>query len=270
MDDTANNYLAILTSLQSPGLARYGQETRNNIYVVASLFEIEQIRPLMLAILRSFEVGEARRAFFLLLSWSVRFLIAGGGGGGALEKHYGARAQEITSGSVKSASALAKAMVDVVPKDTEFKVAFERLRVTKAKLARYYLRCLEKRRRKEESPHLAEFEAPERQENLEHIMPGSATTAWDIPPEITSAYYKRLGNMCLLGAKQNVAIGNQKYSDKIPTYAESPFLLTQEVVDFSASKWGAEEIERRRRSLPKKHRSYGRVDIRYGRLGGAA
>jgi len=249
LDTSASDYLALLTSLQAPNFAQYGPESRNEVYTVAALLRIEQIRPLMLAVLQNFEVAEARRAFSMFVSWSVRFLIAGGGGGGVLDRNYGLRAHEVTKKEITTAKHLAKAMEGIIPSDTVFRGAFERHKVTKAALARYYLRCLEHAKRNDEFPHLAEFEAPESQANLEHIMPETAEAAWRVPRELVDANYKRLGNMCLLGAKQNVAAGNLPFLEKRHLYKESPYLLAQDVA--LVETWGPAEIEGRQVELAK-------------------
>lgn len=247
LDETASNYLALLTSLQSPSLEGYGQEARLDIYTVATLLGIEQIRPLMLSVLRMFSIEEARAAFRMFVSWSVRFLVAGGGGGGVLDRHYGRRAQEITGKTIRTARQLAEQMAEFVPSDTDFRVAFERHRVTKSSLARYYLRSLERLKTHQAPPHLAEYEAPETQANLEHVMPESAARTWNLAQEQVETFYKRLGNMCLLAPRQNVGIGNAPFADRRAIYAASPYLLTQDVGDYSD--WGSEEIEARQKKL---------------------
>lgn len=247
LDETASNYLALLTSLQSPALAGYSQETRLDIYTVVTLLGIEQIRPLMLAVLRVFTVDEAQKAFRMFVSWSVRFLVAGGGGGGVLDRHYGKRAQEITNKTIQTAKQLAEQMRDFVPSDTDFRVAFERHRVTKSALARYYLRSLERLKTHQSPPHLAEYEAPETQANLEHVMPESASRTWGLSQEQVESFYKRLGNMCLLSPRQNVGIGNLPFVERRAIYAESPYVLTQEVGEYLS--WGGEEIETRQKQL---------------------
>jgi hypothetical protein len=247
LDETASNYIALLTSLQSPSLSGYSQEARLDLYTVAMVLGIEQIRPLMLAVLRSFSIEEGKAAFRMFVSWSVRFLVAGGGGGGVLDRHYGRRAQEITGGNIQTAKQLSERMREFVPSDTDFRVAFERHRVTKSSLARYYLRSLERLKTNQLPPHLAEYEAPETQANLEHIMPESAARTWGLPQEQVEAFYKRLGNMCLLSPRQNVGLGNVLFSERRGIYTESPYLLTQEIGSYHT--WGSEEIETRQKAL---------------------
>jgi len=54
----------------------------------------------MLAVLKRFSVEEALKAFRLMLSWSVRFLVVGSGGGGTIERNYGVLSQQVSSGKM--------------------------------------------------------------------------------------------------------------------------------------------------------------------------
>jgi hypothetical protein len=78
------DYAALFAPLEHTGWKGYDKETRAYIYVITRILQIVQIRPLLMAIIRTFPAQEARQAFKLCLSWSVRFLVAGGAGGGVI------------------------------------------------------------------------------------------------------------------------------------------------------------------------------------------
>ena len=73
-----------------------------------------------MAILRNFTAVEAQKALKLILSWSVRFLIAGGGGGGVLDRQYSLRASEVSARDIDTARALRESMKEFVPNDELF------------------------------------------------------------------------------------------------------------------------------------------------------
>src|SRR5579864_1507664 len=251
LENTASDYVALLQALDHPGLAALGADTRAAIYTITGLFGIEQIRPLMLAVLKNFSTTEARLAYVKFVSWSVRYLVVGGAGGGTLEKNYGELAFAVTGGSFQTAKQLADKMNGVVPNDIEFQRAFETNTVSKSVLARYYLRSMEKITNGEDHPYLGEFERAESKINLEHIMPETASQAWGVPQELVDANYKRLGILCLLIPKANVKIGNSKYPEKVPIYKDSTFTTTQQVADYSIKEWGVEQIDKRQSALAK-------------------
>jgi hypothetical protein len=74
------DYAALFSPLEHTGWVGFEKQSRAYIYVMTRILQIEQVRPILLSILRKFEPKEATSAFKLLLSWSVRFLIAGSGG----------------------------------------------------------------------------------------------------------------------------------------------------------------------------------------------
>lgn len=247
MEEQASDYVALLTPLEHPKFVDYGKDARQYLTAISNLLGISQIRPLLLAIIRNFDPAEAKKAFEQCLSWSVRFLIAGGGGGGVLDRHYGLRAQEVTKGQIKTAKALAAKMAPYVATDTKFQEAFARASVSKNVLARYYLHSLENYKSGERKPQIGYFESPENSVNLEHIMPDKPRDNWPISIGDAQVYHKRLGNMVLLSARENSKLGVQGFDEKRKIYKNSPFLLTQDVAGYT--EWGGEQIDARQAEL---------------------
>jgi hypothetical protein len=243
----AVDYAALFSPLEHTGWPKYEKHTRAYIYIITRVLQIEQIRPLLLAIITKIDPKEAATAFQLCLAWSVRFLIAGGGGGGVLDRHYGLRAKEISSGDIKTASAMADKMKGIVRTDAEFLEGLRRARISKSHLARYYLRAIELKRADERRPELGGIIEDAGTYNLEHVMPLRPSQSWNLSDEIIQGYAKRLGNMTLLDPSMNVDLDNKTFDEKVPIYKTSPLLITQEVGDFK--KWGPDEIEQRQAAL---------------------
>ncbi|MGF7162358.1 hypothetical protein FHS85_004012 [Rhodoligotrophos appendicifer] len=245
LDTAAGEYVAILNPLQSArweGL-KFGRQALD---LLSNGIGVEQIRPLVLAVARHFDPLEMDRAFQLFLSWSVRFLISGGGGGGKLDRYYGEQAKAVTNRQIKTATELAAAMSEVVPSDARFQEAFATASVSKANLARYYLRAVELHRGKDPSPQFLINEDP-LAVNLEHILPIKPDNDWDVPAETAAVFYKRLGNMVLLPSKVNVEAGNKSFDAKKPFIEKSMFSITREVL--TLSKWGPDQITERQKKL---------------------
>jgi hypothetical protein len=209
--------------------------------------KLEQIRPLMFAISRSFPADQAEKAFRLCVNWSVRFLIVGGRGG-LLDRQYSDRAHEIGTGRIRKASELAEAMRDYVPNDATFEQEFARARVTQSYLARYYLRALDHALAGEAEPE--RVANPETEVvNLEHVMPRVPSQEWHVDAETALACEKRLGNMVLLRAKRNVELGNTGFAKKKKVFEESGFLITRDITHYE--EWGLDEINERQAKLAK-------------------
>ncbi len=245
LDAAASDYVALLTPIQHPRWHGYPTGTRKAIDILINDLGAAQIRPLMLAVTRKFAPKEALKAFQLFISWSVRFMIVGGGSQGKLHRYYGSHAKDVTDGKITTAKGLSETMNEFVPSNRQFQEEFSKANVSKAFLARYYLRAIELFG-KEPMPQLLINEDPNAV-NLEHVLPLSPSKDWDIDSETAATFYKRIGNMVLLGAKDNVTLGNGSFESKRATLQESPFTTTQEVGN--RTKWDAEEIRNRQLKL---------------------
>ena len=224
----------------------YGATSRGHIGTL-NLLGMIQIRPLLLSVLAKFKAGEVRKTLTLLVSWAVRFTIYGGLGSGPLETHYSSTAKQVRDGVIKSASALLKAMKDVVPSDTVFREAFARASVSKSQLARYYVAALEKQAGGEIEPEFVP-NLNEEQINLEHVLPQTPSADWaHVDLESQKLYCKRLGNLCLMKRTENQTVGNDSFATKKRQYAASLFKLTKSIS--KEEDWGPTEIEKRQAVL---------------------
>ena len=245
LDGAATDYVALLTPLQHPRWQGYPPGTRKAIDILINDLAAVQIRPLMLAVARTFTPADALKAFELFISWSVRFLIVGGGSQGKLHRYYGTAAQDVKNGRVKTATELAASMTVFIPGNRQFQEEFSKANVSKSALARYYLRAMELYG-KEAHPQLLINEDPNAV-NLEHVLPINPSKEWKVDAETATTFHRRLGNMVLLGAKDNVTLGNGPFETKQKMLQDSPFTTTQEVG--RCDKWGAEEIRIRQLKL---------------------
>lgn len=244
LDRHAEDYEALFYApLEHKRLAEFGQTGRCIVAATTRVLGVQQIRPLMLAVLEHFSVEEALKAFRLMLSWSVRYLVVGGSGGGTIERNYGMLSQQVSSGKIKMARDLREALD--APADPQFQTAFRAYSISNSQIARYVCRSFEAYLRGENEPATIFFENSATL-NLEHIMPRSAE-GWDVPPDIAKGYHNRAGNLTLLDPKANVEIGNDIFSKKKPIYAKSPFLLTSQLSKYET--WGPAEIDIRQAEL---------------------
>ena len=170
LNSNASDYVALLAPRDHARWNDFSRTSRDAIYTISRELGGEQIRPLMLAVARNFSVEEAQKAFEKMVSWAVRFLIAGGGGGGVMDRSYGTRARDVTRGTISTAKQLSAEMAAVVPSDTLFRNAFAAASIRKTNLARYYLKALELYVKAEKNPQLLPNDDTAAV-NLEHILP---------------------------------------------------------------------------------------------------
>jgi hypothetical protein len=248
LDDYAADYTGLLGPLEHVGWPSIDKQTRAHIYIISRILSIEQIQPLLLAVIRKFDPAQAKQATRIFLDWSVRFLIAGSGGGGPLDRAYGQLSKDVMEGTIKSVADLKKRVgAGILRTDAEFKQAFSKGRVSKTNLARYYLRALELCMKGEQYPELGGILDDTIHFNVEHILPQSESKEWKIPEQTALQFRKRLGNMVLLNPDVNAKIGGNGFAEKKKIFAKSPLLLTQAVGKFA--QWGPAEIDERQESL---------------------
>ena len=210
------------------------------------LLRVTPLRPLMLSVVRNFDSSETVVAFRRFVAWSVRWLVSGGARSGAVETAIGTAAKAVTSGEIKTADALNKALDPVLPNDSRFSLAFRNLTVANHRLARYYLRTLEIACADQKEPEWVPNE--DTVITLEHVLPQHPGANWlDIEAAIHSTYYRRLGNMALLAQTPNTDIGNAPFGDKKKVFAASDYHLTKEIA--TKQDWGPTEIEKRQLEL---------------------
>lgn len=250
--DALNKAAPIYMALDNPSdelWKQYGPQVRESVEALQILKAV-QIRPLVLAILRQFEVTEVRKALPMLVCWTVRFMITGKLGSGPLELGYSERAKDVSTGAIKTSKQLYDASKGFLVADADFEQAFATARVSQHYLARFYLRVLERQNGTKGDGELV-VNPNEDAVNLEHIMPQTRDPHWtaSVTADQHSALVKRLGNLALLDKALNGQSGNLAFIDKIATLKESKITLTNQIA--SNQTWTSVEIDARQKTLAK-------------------
>jgi hypothetical protein len=204
------------------------------------------MRPLMLAVLEKFDKKQVERFFRLAVAWTVRRLAAGFRGG-TQEKLFCDVAMEVRSGQLKNVTAILARLGSDVPSNSKFESDFAKLEVTKAAVARYYLRVLEQQVTKEVLP-----DTNARSVNLEHVLPvnwGAGDWKSFSQDGDTDLFVDRLGNLALLGKHENKSKGAAGFSSKRETLSGSAIVLTKEVGVLGT--WTKEQVNTRQSRLAK-------------------
>jgi hypothetical protein len=248
LGDKVVDYTAII----SPGHAKWNKYPVSIKRCIESInhLRVKVQRPVMLAVAAKFEQTEAVKAFKLILSWCVRFLIVGGGRSGSVNEGYAKIANEIWENKITDTKALAKAAISLIPTDREFEASFASATVGQPFLARYYLRSIEQKMIDEKEPEFV-VNADVTQIILEYILPENPLPGtWiHFDPSDRSAYVHRIGNLALLQATPNSDIGNAEFPVKVKEYKKSGFIWTKKIADKST--WGTKEITERQTNMAK-------------------
>ncbi len=224
-----------------------GTVTQDNIDVLGIL-DLEQNRPLILAIMQHFSPAEIRKAMRALVSWGIRGLVVGGIGGGTAERLYCEAAVNVRKGTIKDVVPLASALAALIHGDDEFEASFTTAEVSRGPLARYILAALERTNAGTPEPELVPNK-DQNEVNLEHILPKNPVAS-DWPKfslDQQRQYLNRVGNLALLSKGPNGKIGNKAFAIKKPILAASALALTQ--LAGSAADWTPADIEGRQKAL---------------------
>ena len=214
---------------------------------VLNLFDIKPMRPLMLAIAEKMSDSEVQKAMPLCVAVGVRLMIAGVTRTGKVEGGSAEAARKTYAGEVATATELRVELAGFAPSDSEFVQAFEVARVSNRKLARYYLRSMELEANNESQPwHMPNDNRNEI--NLEHVLPEKPEGNWpQFSEEDRALYWKRIGNLCLMRAKDNSTLKSAPYTDKKAVYEKSGYRLTRDIA--CADVWTKSAIEERQKRL---------------------
>jgi Protein of unknown function (DUF1524) len=201
-----------------------------------------QIRIVLLAVLGEFSVNEAKKVFPLAVSWSVRFMIAGGSPGN-LESVYTKYAVRIREKEITAAKPLAKAIAREVPNDTAFEAQFATARISFEHIVKYLLRRLNDTVNPSARTG-SKTATDETVVNLEHVYPTNPGAGdWSHISQEDAEYMRnRLGNMALMLSPDNSAVGNAEFSIKKPVYTRQPFPLTQKLAEYDDT-WDRAKVD---------------------------
>lgn len=245
--DTAKTYSALINT-EHEFWSKYDPKVRECVSTL-NLLGMTQIRPLLLAILERFDVGNVKKAFEKLEAVAVRFQIVGGVGGGTLERIYSETAKSVSETKLTTSEDVIKAFT-TLPVDSAFEQAFAVATISKQNLARYYLRCLEEGMASEEGNEKVPNKDTGRV-NLEHVLPLALTAQWQAiwTADDARAFQRRLGNLTLMSAKSNSTVGNEGFAEKKSLYKKSAFFLTKSLGDYE--QWDKTAVENRQREMAK-------------------
>ena len=148
---------------------------------------------------------------------------------------------------IATAAGMKKELAHIIPVDQQFRQAFELVTVSKATLARYYLRSLEMAAKNEAAPWFIPND-DKQTINLEHVLPEKPEKNWPkFDDEAARIYVKRIGNLALLLAKSNSDLRSSDFETKKAVYKDSPYDLTKQIA--TVPEWTPAQISTRQKVL---------------------
>jgi hypothetical protein len=241
----ANAYVATLNP-EHEKWNGYPDPVRKAIEVF-NLLNIKPMRPLLLAIAAKFAPKDTAAAYQFLISLGIRLLIASTTRSGSVEVPLATATNEVFVAKIEDARSLRRRLSEITPKDDEFRMAFENVRVAKGQLARYYLRSLEMAAKGESAPWFIPTD-DRAVINLEHILPKKPEGNWpNFSDDEVMLYSNWMGNQALLKASDNADLRSIGFAEKKKIYSQSPYVLTSQIAEADA--WSVAAIVQRQKTL---------------------
>lgn len=222
-------------------------QTATKALATFNRFDLKPVRPLLLALALKFDAKRFEAAIQLLVSISVRLVIASRTRTGSNEQAFASAALRVFNGEINDIKGLVVALKNAIVTDIEFADEFAKATVSKTEFARYYLHALEAAYANEDEPwHVANDDPATI--TLEHVLPQKLNAAWsNFDLESHRAYKRRIGNLCLMTKSGNNVVGSKAFADKKGTIAKAGLELTKSIGELQT--WGPVEIEFRQKQL---------------------
>jgi hypothetical protein len=226
-----------------------------------NLFRSRQVTPLLFAVWEKFD----REAFVSVLRMlsiiSFRYSTIGGLNPNALESAYPEAAKAVLDGTATTLGSTFSRLKHIYVQDDKFQQDFATMSIEtggqRNKLAKYILSCLET----DASGRTVDFETDPG--TIEHVLPENPSDAWEnsFPRASWDSAIYRLGNLTLLEASLNRAIGAAPYSEKSVTYRTSSYRITRDIAEIAANEWNLALLNERQKSLARRATHIWRVDL---------
>jgi hypothetical protein len=207
----------------------------------------KQVRPVVPAAIKKFNIGDMERLLRLLETVSVRWQLIGEERTGALEIQCARLAALIWKGDVKNGSDAFREVQAVYLDDKPFREKFTDKDDISNQKASYLLRKIEEHERNTQAGASAKDLAPHPSLTLEHILPKNPGEEWAAvlaaDPKFADDCALRLGNMCLMPENRNREGARAAFATKKALYAASDLAITNQVASYDF--WDRETVKER-------------------------
>lgn len=223
------------------------------------MFNVRQPYPLLLAARRALDEDGFTRILRACSIISFRYNVISGLATNEQERVYNTVAENVGAGKLTKDFDIIKELRSIYPSDDKFRNAFAEkiLKTTQSRnrrVVRYLLFQLERQLSGKE------YDFESETYSIEHVLPENPETDWHqfADEEVENVAY-RLGNMTLLTAADNRAVGTKGFEEKRKVYQASEFEITQKLAEENAE-WNPERITSRQQWMAKQATSIWRID----------
>ena len=220
--------------------------------------------PLLFAAWERFAKEDFARVLKLVSVIAFRYSVVSGLNTNELEPVYHHASKSVLDGTAPSVARVFEILQPIYVSDERFKGDFSTLEIDTSgqgrRLARYVLFRLER----DASNFPRDYESDPG--TIEHILPENPPQVW----EATFAgndwpkYAYRVGNLTLLEAASNRAVGNGTFAEKRAAYAQSQYRLTIAITEEYPDEWTTAAVDARQGRLAERAAHVWRSDYARG------
>jgi len=213
------------------------------------LFRSRQMMPLLFAAWERFSKEDFSRILKLVSVIAFRYSVVSGLNTNELEPVYHRAAKSVLDGTAASVARVFEILKPIYVPNEKLAGDFTNLEIDTSgqsrRLARYVLSRLES----DASGLPRDYESDPG--TIEHILPENPTQAWEATFPISDwpRFVYRLGNLTLLEAGANRAVGNGSFVEKRAAYAQSQYRLSVAITEHYPEEWTPASVEARQRRL---------------------
>ncbi len=212
-----------------------------------NLFRVRQAMPLLFAAWESLR-EDFVRILKLVSVVSCRYTVISRLNTNALEPVYHGAARAVLDGDAAGPAEVFERLKPIYVDDEKMRQDFALFAVntrSRRRLAKYLLARLE------EDAAGRSCDPDTDPGTIEHVLPENPAEDWSeaFAPGAWEASAYRLGNLTLLEAPANRAVGNATYAAKRAAYEESAYVLTRKIPQIAPEQWTPELVDERQRQL---------------------
>ena len=222
-------------------------------YVVElKLFRVTQMMPLLFVVWEKWSRPDFVRTLKLVSAVAFRYTVVSRLNTNELEPVYHRASKAVVDGAARGPRELFEELRPIYVTDRHMASAFAYLAIPprgpRKRLVRHILARLEQ----DASGRPCDSERDPG--TIEHILPENPDSEWEegFPRATRQGAANRIGNLTLLEAKLNRAVGNGSYERKLAAYDRSRYDITRAISEIAPEEWTLSFLEERQRQLARR------------------
>lgn len=212
------------------------------------LFRIRQMTPLLFAAWE--KLRDSFPSILRIVSvTSFRYTVVSGLNPSDLESVYNDAARAVLERQARGPGEVFQRLSRIYVPDDTFRQNFSLLELDTRGQRKKLIKSILTRLENHVSSRSIDFETDPG--TIEHILPENPGQEWEqsFPPDRWDQSIHRLGNLTLLEASRNRAIGRSAYADKMTAYTDSAYQLTREIPVVAPEEWTPALLDARQQRM---------------------